>query len=145
MASDLPQQIHANAATLRALHAQIRKSFKTRSESPEHRRAWIDACALFNASYDALAFPGGYEGALKRLLTGDRNTAEAAIVFLELRPYFFRSRYMHKKLARCAKRAPLSKPQAQRLGSVLQRLAEWRELRRPQNSGRPALRPLQVQ
>jgi hypothetical protein len=127
---DLRQQIHQNAATLRAMHARIHETFATRGESPAHRQAWQDACATFQVRYDALAFPGGYEGALDRLRGGDPHTMEAAITFLELRPYFFRSGYMHKKILRYAKRAPLSNPQAQRLRHVLARWEDWREINR---------------
>ena len=127
---DLRQQIHQNAATFRALHARVHETFATRGESAVHRRTWQDACAAFQVSYDALAFPGGYEGALDRLLAGDPRTMEAAITFLELRPYFFRSGYMHKKILRYAKRAPLSKPQARRLRHVLTRWRDWREISR---------------
>ncbi len=130
MSLDLRQQIHQNAATLRAMHARIHETFATRGESAAHRQTWQDACAAFHASYDALAFPGGYEGAFDRLLAGDPHTMEAAITFLELRPYFFRSGYMHKKMLRYAKRAPLSKPQAQRLRQVLARWEDWRETSR---------------
>ena len=108
------------------MHARVRETFAERGRRPE---AWKDACAAFHASYDALAFPGGYQGALERLLAGDPATMEAAIVFLELRPYFFRSGYMHKKILRYARRAPLAKAQAQRLRTVEARLAQWRERR----------------
>jgi hypothetical protein len=133
---DLRQQIHQNAATLRAMHARIYETFATRGEGPAHRQAWQDACAIFRIRFDSLAFPGGYEGALDRLLAGDPYTMEAAITFLELRPYFFRSGYMHKKILRYAKRAPLSKPQAQRLRHVLARLRDWREIGRKERRAR---------
>jgi hypothetical protein len=127
MARDLRQQIHANAAELRRLRACIEETLARRGRD---RQAWRDACAEFHARYDALAFPGGYEGALERLVAGDLLTMEAALVFLELRPYFFRSGYMHKKLMRYAKRAPFSQAQAQRFRVVSQRAADWRALKR---------------
>jgi hypothetical protein len=127
MVRDLRQQIHASADELRRLHARVRETFALRGKD---RRAWSDACAEFHARYDALAFPGGYAGAPERLAAGDSATMEAALVFLELRPYFFRSGYMHKKLMRCAKRAPFSKAQAQRFRIVLERAAEWRARKR---------------
>jgi len=127
MASDLRQQIRANAAELRRLHARMHETFSRRGKD---RQAWSEACAEFHARYDTLAFPGGYTGALERLVAGDELTMEAALVFLELRPYFFRSGYMRKKLMRYAKRAPFSKAQAQRLRFVLQRDADWRALKR---------------
>jgi hypothetical protein len=130
MALDLRQQIHQNAATLRTMQARIRETFAERGRSPAHRQDWKDACAAFHSGYDTLAFPGGYTGALERLLAGDPQTMEAAITFLELRPYFFRSGYLHKKLLRYSKRAPLSKAQSQRLGHVQARWEAWRAMRR---------------
>jgi hypothetical protein len=127
MARDLRQKIHADAAELRFLHARIKETFARRGRD---RQAWSDACAEFHARYDALAFPGGYAGALERLIAGDPLTMEAALVFLELRPYFFRSGYMRKKLLRYAKRAPFSQAQARRFRVVAQRDADWRALKR---------------
>jgi hypothetical protein len=124
MARDFRQQIQDDAALLRQMHARIRATFARRDEGAAQRQEWRDACAAFHARYDELAFPGGYDGAAERLIAGDAVAMEAALVFLELRPYFFRSGYMFKKLLRYAKRAPLSGAQAQRLRLVLDRHAE---------------------
>ena len=51
---------------------------------------------------------------------------EAGICFLELRPYFFRSGYMFKDILRKCKQAPLSKSQAARLATVVEKFAAWR-------------------
>jgi hypothetical protein len=52
---------------------------------------------------------------------------EAAICFLECRPYFFRSGYMFKDILRRCRRAPLLPQQAVRLKVVEGKLAEWRQ------------------
>ena len=127
MIRDLPRWFATNAAELRRLHARIHETCARRGED---RQAWSDACAEFHARYDALAFPGGYSGAINRLVAADRDTMEAALVFLELRPYFFRSGYMHKKLLRYVARAPLAPAQAKRLQNVKERRAAWRALKR---------------
>lgn len=130
MVRDLRRLIHDNAAELQRLHRRVRESFAHRAEGPQARRAWDQACVDFHSSYDRLAFPGGYQGACERLLDGDPQTMEAALAFLELRPYFFRSGYMRKRLLRYAKRAPFSPAQALRLRAVLAREAQWRALKR---------------
>lgn len=54
---------------------------------------------------------------------------EAAICFLEVRPYFYHSGYMFNSLLRKAKRAPLDPEQLERLGRVLDKLAQWKLVR----------------
>lgn len=65
--------------------------------------------------FDKLAFPGGYTRALKLLASEDGATIEAALQFIEIRPYFFRSQYIRTKLLRMLKRIPLSQRQLERL------------------------------
>jgi hypothetical protein len=118
--------IRANSEEAARLHARIHKAFALRDRSPEKRHEWQRACEIFHSRYDELAFPGGYDGVLERILAGDPEAMEAAICFLELRPYFFRSGYMFESILRKAKRAPLNQEQAARLQLVLQALATWR-------------------
>jgi hypothetical protein len=130
MPSDLVHTIDANAAELRRLNARIHETLRTRNRSAKDRETWERACADFHAQYDRLAFPGGYSGALDRILAGDRQTIEAALCFVELRPFFFRSGYMFKDLLRKLKRAPLDAASAQRLELVLKAYADYRGRRR---------------
>lgn len=130
MPTDFAQTIDANATELRRLHARIHETLRTRHRSPEDRETWERACADFHAQYDRLALPGGYLGALDRLLVGDRQTIEAALSFVERRPFFFRSGYMFKDLLRKLKRAPLDSANAKRLESVVKAYAEYRDRRR---------------
>jgi hypothetical protein len=97
-----------NTAELVQLNRRIEEALPERS-SPEGRRKHEQACAEWHARYTGLAFPGGYEGAWDRILAGDAETMEAAICFLECRPYFFRSGYMFKDILRKCRRAPLSR------------------------------------
>ena len=129
MSQELKRQIEANAEEIRRLHAKIHELVKSRGKSPEARERWSSACAEFHRRYDQLAFPGGYTGALERLLAGDRNTVEAALCFVECRPYFFRSGYMYKDLLRKLKRAPLDAQESKRLAAVLRSYAEYRAKR----------------
>jgi hypothetical protein len=125
--SDLKAEILRNAETVRRLKARIDETFRARDESPANRAEWQKACAEFHDSYDRLAFPGGYDSALDRIAAGDAAALEAALCFVECRPYFFRSGYMFAKLMRKLKRAPLSPAQQARLEAVIRRLAEWKE------------------
>ena len=92
----------------------------------EDLRNWESACREFHDRYDLLAFPGGYEGALERIVAGEPEAMDAAICFLEVRPYFFRSGYMYKDILRKIKRAPLSKRQADRVAAIIQTYEAYR-------------------
>lgn len=123
---DLKKRIGENAAEIRRLHALIHETFLHRDKTIRSRQAWEDACKQFHEAYDQLAFPDGYQGALERIAAGDPLAVEAAICFLEDRPYFFRSGYMFKAILRKVKHAPLTEDQASRFQRVLTRLELWR-------------------
>ena len=126
----LKQRIRENAAEIVRRHSHIDETYARHSQSPERMREWEEACTEFHTRYDGLAFPGGYQGggALNRITYGDPHATEAAICFLDIRPYFFRSGYMFKDILRKCRRGPLSTAaQAARLKTVEKRLLEWRE------------------
>lgn len=111
--------IQENARRIAELHHRIQETFQRRDSSPEARAEWSRACAEFHARYDALAFPGGYAAGLEKLQAGDQHAIEAALAFLEVRPYFFRSQYIRTKLTRLLKHAPLTARQTTRFQSAL--------------------------
>lgn len=122
--------IERNSEEVRRLDGRIHETLALRDVSPEKREEWKRACEAFHRRYDELAFPGGYEGAMDRLVAGDPETMEAAICFLELRPYFFRSGYMFEALLRKAKHAPLSAEQRARLQFVADSFRAWKVSKR---------------
>jgi hypothetical protein len=123
------EEILRNARRVNELKARIDETVKFRDKNEHKRKEWQNACYDFHKEYNSLAFPGGYEGALERLLDGDPKTMEAAICFLEARPYFFRSGYMFKDLLRKAKKAPLSEDQRKRFNEVYDAYIKYRESR----------------
>jgi hypothetical protein len=126
-AKAMKELIERNAEEVRRLHARIHDTFRLRDRSSEQKQEWQRACSEFHARYDKLAFPGGYNTANDRILAGDSEAIEAALCFIELRPYFFRSGYMFKALLPKLKRAPLSAPEAARLQAVLSAYDAWRD------------------
>jgi hypothetical protein len=126
---DTRSLIERNASEIARLHARIHETVKLRGRGHAEKRQWEQACAEFHARFDELAFPGGYSGALERIVAGDPDAMEAALCFLEVRPYFFRSGYMFKDILRKTRRAPLSSVQAERLAVVEQKLEAWRARR----------------
>lgn len=126
----LKRQIETHAEEIRRLHAHIRETFARRTKGSAELKAWQEACADFHARYDALAFPGGAATAKERVLQGEPDAVEAALCFVEARPYFFRSGYLFQSLQRALKRAPLSEAQQTRYADVSARYRAWRERRR---------------
>ncbi len=127
--SAIKETIADAAAEIARLHARIHETVRFRDASPQQRDSWKRACSEFHSRYSTLAFPGGYEGAIERILDGDQFSIEAAICFLEVRPYFFRSGYMFSQIVRIVRRANLSPEQELRFRSVIERQALWRAKR----------------
>lgn len=125
----MKELIQHNAEEINRLHERVHETFKSRDKNEHERREWEKACKEFHDNYDRLAFPGGLKGAYERILAGAPEAMEAAICFLEARPYFFRSGYMFKDILRKAKKAPLSKNQQERLEAVRNKFDEYRKHR----------------
>ncbi|MGI9205293.1 MAG: hypothetical protein ACR2Q3_14855 [Woeseiaceae bacterium] len=123
-------EIIRNAERINQLKKRIDDTLKHRDKSDHNRREWEEACAEFHAQYDALAFPGGIAGAYDRILSGQSGAVEAALCFLECRPYFFRSGYMFKDILRKTKRAPLNPTQQARLDAVIVAYEKYRDSRK---------------
>jgi hypothetical protein len=119
-----------NGEEIRRLDKRIHETYLAKTKGTGTTEAWSQACAEFHARYDGLAFPGGYDSAVERMANGDPEAIEAALCFVEVRPYFFRSGYMFKILLRKLKRAPLSEKQSRRFVTVVRKYDEWRQQRR---------------
>ena len=124
------EEILRNAEKINELNARIDESVKYREKNEQKRGEWQQACSDFHAQYDSLAFPGGLQGAYERIIEGDPKGMEAAICFLECRPYFFRLGYMFKDILRKAKRAPLTIDQRAKFERVVAAYHEYRKSRR---------------
>jgi hypothetical protein len=72
----IKEKIRENAAEIGRLHSRIHETVRHRHEGPKERLAWERVCAEFHKRYSTLAFPGGYQGALERIKSGDPNAME---------------------------------------------------------------------
>ena len=120
----------AKAQEITRLHKRIHETVRYLHKSKEQTESWETACKEFHARYDMLAFPGGYSTAIPRIRANDPAALEAAICFVECRPYFFRSGYMYKELLQKLKRADLSPQQADRFERVLIACEAWKAAKR---------------
>ncbi|MCE9558826.1 MAG: hypothetical protein K8R88_07720 [Armatimonadetes bacterium] len=123
--SPFAEEILQNAAELRRLHDQICESFAT----GEHALSHAEACKEFHARYDELAFPGGWETAYARIAAEDPEALEAALAWVECKPFFFRSGYKWDTLMRKLRHAPFDEGQRARFEVVHERLLEFRSKR----------------
>ncbi len=115
-----------NAVVITRLQTAIHDTFALRDRGQKQRDEWSQACSDFQSRYDQLAFPGGYSGALDRIRSGEVETIENALCFLEVRPYFFRSGYMFKDILKVINQISLDDKRAARLQSIVQAIARWR-------------------
>lgn len=134
----LKLRIQANAIEIARLHLRIHQAYALCERGPEKPKEWQRTCEAFHRQYDELAFLGGYRGADQRILDGNAESMEAAICFLELRPYVFRSGYMFKAILSKAKRAPLNAELAARLQHVIKDLAEYKTRKRAEREAQEA-------
>jgi hypothetical protein len=125
----IKRTILENTAEIVRLDTLRRRAFALRNESPGKWSEFEQAGKERASRYNSLAFPRGLNGAYERIDSGDPDTVEEAICFLEVRPYFFRSGYMFQDILRKCKRAPLSPEQAARLAVVIEKMAAWRRLK----------------
>jgi hypothetical protein len=120
-----------NAAEINRLMKRIHEGVKRRDVDEASRQEWSNACEDFHKRYGELWLPGGpHVDFYDRLRSGDAETIEIALCFLEVRPYFFRSGYYWKEILQKCNRAPMSIDQAERFADVRARYVEYRRLRR---------------
>ena len=133
-ADRIKQLMSDNAAALRHLHRRVHETAAVRDQGPTELKAWVEACRDFHNRYNDLAFPGGYHTVLQALQSSDAGAIDLALCFVESRPYFFRSGYMHTRLMRRLKKCAMNDEQATRYARVVERAAAWRQKKKSQSS-----------
>jgi hypothetical protein len=127
--------IESNASTLRGLYEAVNVTFRQRSQEPDARAAWEKAAREFQGRWDELAFPGGLRSGLKRIEAGDTKAIETAILYLEIRPFYFRAQYTRDIFTRLIKRQALPVRLQQRFDATRERLRAWRKARSTKSGG----------
>jgi hypothetical protein len=97
------------------VHQKVHRTHRNKRGGLEHRAA----ASLFQANYDAFAYPGGLTVGLALLKALQPQAIETAVRFLEADPWFHRSGYVKEELLRRLKHAALSPEQARRLSDLV--------------------------
>lgn len=116
------------------LHHLIGSTVAKREDNKESYESWKNTCTNFHQNYNALVFDSdNFEGedGLIKLLTHDSANGEYArefaICFIEIRPYYFRSGYLYKRLLRKLKHAPLTPEQLARYSKIKKAYRHYRQ------------------
>lgn len=123
-----PQQIREVESAVNAYKEQIHGTFLKRSESREAWERWRQACDKWHSSCQ----PTDYlweNSTREKLLSGDQEVIEDAILFLEVDPWFFRSGYLKERVIVGLKRAELTTLQRRRLQQVILKVCFGRNRR----------------
>ncbi len=126
MNRDLRSTITTNAAKLRRLEEDC----VILGDNPGSAEARNEARREYGENYDDLAFPGGLRSGLNKIAAGDLKAIEAAIIYLELRPFFFRAQYQRDVFIRLLKRQKLPTKLKHRFEATLERIRAWHGHRR---------------
>lgn len=109
--------IVAAAEAVNAAHRDVRERFRERDSSPEAFDAWREAAAAFHRTGDRLY--AGHDEMLAGLRSGQRSATDAAIEFLEVDPFAFRTGYAKERILTLLKRVQLDERQSDRLRAVV--------------------------
>lgn len=112
----LQHLIVQNAHTITNLYNEVTIAAKNKNQD---LKSWQKASQAFKERYDLLAFPGGWEQELANLKKGNPSAVAAAIVYLRVDPYFFRSGYIKEAIIRALKKVSLSKKEREELQDIL--------------------------
>lgn len=122
------KKIRAVETTLNGLHRRIDEAYRERNQRKDGMEQWGNACAAFR-SFDHEVFQLWDRHILAKVERAPGRWREAAILFLEADPWFFRSGYLKVELIRSLKRATLTPREIERLGFVLIQTVDRRHRR----------------
>lgn len=117
--------IRKGAAEIARLHRLIHECYGENGRKDEWRRA----CTALYEGYDTWAFPGGLDAGMSALKKGDLQARNAAILFLEIDPMFFRSGYIKEEIIRRLKQFDLTSSEVDRVHSAVLRVVKTRSCR----------------
>jgi hypothetical protein len=111
--------IRDNTKRIRELHEKMHSTLRGLACGTSTVAEQEQAAEAFKAEFDTLAFPGGFEAGVSRIMDGDSKTIDYALAFLEVWPYFYQSGIMRKKIIQLLKRVGLTPQQSARFDRVI--------------------------
>jgi hypothetical protein len=99
-------------------HRLVNETVVHRSESAEGRQAWSEAAARHKLAVKTVESPD-WIALIQKIKRSDPMAVEAAIVYLEVDPWCFRSGYFKERILRELSRAHLDEPDKRRIRVVL--------------------------
>ncbi len=118
--------IERQSVQLRALREALLESAKRRADELKAKEAWSHACTEFAERYDELAFPGGLQVGLGKIAAGDLCCVETAILYLELRPFYYRAQFVRNEFRKRLKKLSLPPRLQKRFDAIQTKLRTWR-------------------
>ncbi len=100
------------------LRNQVCRTFPKNSASRDDFKKWQKACQNLYTFHSPLHQIWTQEFK-SSVISGNRESIESLITYLEADPYYFRSGYLKSRLVRIIKKAPLTAKDEQRLRSVI--------------------------
>ena len=128
--SEMAKTINDAAEIIPRLHKAVHHYAANRGQSAYMHEKWHNACREFHEKYRELSFLGGWDSARERIRAGDQDALEYAIVFIEMRPYYFRSGYMFEALIKCLNSVAMSLSQRKRYEAVKKAFTDYKMNRR---------------
>lgn len=106
----------------------IHKTFSGRKNSQEAWSTWENACLDFHNTTLATDFLWSRETQLN-IRSGNRESIDDALLFLEVDPWYFRSGYLKETLIDSLKNAPLTDDDKSRIRNIIISIASGRNRR----------------
>jgi hypothetical protein len=111
-----------------SLHQKINDTVTKRDKSQAAYKEWKQACRIWHNTTSATDHLW-LDETRKKIRSGDRETIDDVMLFLEVDPWYFRSGYLKERLIEDLKRAPLNEHNEERIRHIIINVTKGRDRR----------------